>query len=344
MNYCKKCGNEIRENARFCTNCGAPNNSSDMDKVERDKGSETKQYKNNINVNSEVKSNSDINSKSKRSNLKIIIPLIIFMLIVAITGGLVFMKINASQKENMKRSIEILSVDSDNYPNIVVSIKATNYQKSLEVKNFTLKENDAFQKDLKLTEGLEENNYKISYKTSDESSKGDRNIKVACLDSDKEEIAEYSYKAPEKTKNSTQTSKSNNVVDTYDHNEIEVKQALDDYEKAYIKMVNSKDIYYIRSAIDLSGNLISEFTNLIKSFSDQNISEDLMDYKIEGIKKINDSEYEVTVYEKYYIVYGKENKSSYTDFRTNYIIDKTNSGFKAYSIKNTAALGSKTNP
>ena len=266
------------------------------------------------------------------------------MLIVAITGALVFTKINASQKENIKTSIEILNVDTDKYPNIVVSIKATNYEKSLDVKNFTLKENDAFQKDLNLSKGIEENQYKISYKTSDESTHGERNIKVACLDSDKEDVAEYSYKAPEKTQSSTQTSNSNNVVDTYDHNEIEVKQALENYENAYIRMINSKNIDYIKSSIDLSGGLISEFSSLIKSYSDQQITEDLMDHKIEDIKKINDSQYEVTVYEKYYIVYGKQKKSSYTDFRTNYIVNKTNSGFKIYSIKNTVTLGSKTNP
>lgn len=344
MNHCKKCGNEIKENAKFCTECGAPNNSSNRDGVPNDKGLESEKYKNNINDNPSVKSNSNVNNKSKKSNLKIIIPLIIGILIVAITGGLAFMKINASEKENMKRSIEVLSVDSENYPNIIVSIKATNYEKSLDVKNFTLKENDAFQKDLKLSQGIEENAYKISYKTSDESTQGDRNIKVACLDSDKEEVTEYSYKAPKKTQSSTQTSNSNNVVDTYDHNEVEVKQALDNYEKAYIKMINSKDIYYIRSSIDLSGNLISEFTSLIKSYSDQNITEDLMNYKIEDIKKINDSQYEVTVYEKYYIVYGKEKKSSYTDFRTNYIVNKTSLGFQIYSIKNTVTLGNKTNP
>ena len=310
MGHCKKCGNEINENAKFCTSCGAPNT----------------------------------NNKSKKNNLKIIVPLGALILLIAITGGLVFMKINASQKANMKKSIEILNVDIDDYPNIVVSIKATNYEKSLDVKNFTLKENDTFQKDLKLSPGVEENEYKISYKTSDESTKNDRNIKIACLDNNEEEVAEYSYKAPEKTQNSTQAHNSNNVVDTYDHNEVEVKQALDNYEKAYIRMINSKDIYYIRNSIDLSGNLISEFTDLIKSYSDQDISEDLMSYKIEDMKKINESEYQLTVYEKYYIRYGKEKKSSYTDFRTNYVIDKTNSGFQVYSIKDTVKLGSKSNP
>ena len=344
MNHCKKCGNEVKENAKFCTHCGAPNNSDDTEILYSGKGLESEEYKNNINDNSVVKSNSNINNKSKKSNLKIIIPLTIFMLIVAITGVFVFTKINASQKENTKTSIEILSVDTDKYPNIVVSIKATNYKKSLDIKNFTLKENDAFQKDLSLSKGIEENQYKISYKTSDESTHGERNIKVACLDSDKEDLAEYSYKAPEKTQSSTQTSNSNNVVDTYDHNEIDVKQALENYENSYIRMVNSKNIDYVKSSIDLSGTLISEFSSLIKSFTDQQITEDLMEHKIEDIKKINNSQYEVTVYEKYYISYGKQRKSSYTDFRTNYIVNKTNSGFKVYSIKNTVTLGSKTNP
>lgn len=338
MNYCKECGNEIQENVKFCTNCGANNNSSNTDSISNDKRSESENHKNNINVNSSVKYD-----KSKKSNLKIIIPLIIFVLLAAIAGG-VFMKINESQKENTKKSIEILNMDIDNYPNVVVSIKAINYEENLTVKNFTVKENDAFQKDLKLSEGLEKNEYKLSYKTSDEYTSGDIKIKVACLNSGNEEIAEYSYKSPEKAKTNTKTANSNNVVDTYDSNEIEVKKVLDSYENAYIRMINSRNISYIKDSIDLSGSLISEFTNLIKSYSEQRISEDLMNYKIEDIKKINDSKYEITVYEKYYILYGKENKSTYTDFRTNYIVNKTNLGFQIYSIKNTVKLGSTTNP
>lgn len=338
MNYCKKCGNEIQENVKFCTNCGENNNSSNIDSISNDKGSEYENHKNNINVNSSVKYD-----KSKKNNLKIIIPLIIFVLLAAIAGG-VFMKINESQKENMKKSIEILNMDIDNYPNVVVSIKAINYEENLTVKNFTVKENDAFQKDLKLSEVLEGNEYKISYKTSDEYTSGDIKIKVACLAADNEEIAEYSYKSPEKARTNTQAVNSNNVVDTYDSNEIEVKQVLDSYENSYIRMINSRNINYIKDSIDLSGSLISEFTNLIKSYSEQKISEDLMNYKIEDIRKINDSQYEITVYEKYYILYGKENKSTYTDFRTNYIVNKTNLGFKIYSIKNTVKLGSTTNP
>lgn len=314
MNKCKNCGSEIKDDAKFCTNCGASNDSVSKDK------------------------------KLKKRNLKIIITTIMFVLLFAIVAGVVFMKINANQKENTKKSIEILSIDVDSYPNIVVSIKADNYEKKLEIKNFTLKENNAFQKDLTLSDGIDENQYKISYKTSDESIKGERNIKVAYLDGDNEAIAEYSYNSPEQKQNSTQVSNTNNIVDTYDNNEVEVKAALENYEQAYIRMINSKNIYYIKNSIDLSGSLISEFTNLIKSYSEQRITEDLMDHKIEQINKINNSQYEVIVYEKYYISYGKDNKSSYTDFRTSYIISKTDLGFKLYSIKSTDKLSSKTNP
>ncbi len=314
MDHCKNCGSELKENAKFCSKCGAPNNSD------------------------------NINKKSNKKNLKIIVPLIIFVLLLVGVGGAVYMKINAAQKENIKRSIDVLSVNTDNYPNVVVSIKANNYPNKLDIKNFTLKENDAFQKDLTLSEGLNENEYKINYKTSDESTSGERTIKIAYLDDGNEVIAESSYKSPEKKQSSKQISNSNNVVDTYDNNEVVVKNALDDYEQAYIRMINYKDIYYIKNSIDLSGDLISEFTSLIKSYSEQGITEDLMDHKIEGINKINDSQYEVTVYEKFYISYGKAQKSTYSDYRTTYIVNKTDLGFKVCSIKNITTLGSKTNP
>lgn len=334
MYYCKKCGKEIKENDKFCTVCGTPNTFDNKELY-------TEENNDDISENEQVKPSK--NKSKKKSKLTIIL-LILAILIVGIAGGIVFMKETAIQKEKLKQTIEIVSVDAENYPNIVVSIKAENYPKSLDAKSFTIKENDIFQKDLKLSEALEGNEYKISYKTSDETASGERNIKVACLDGESEAVAEYKYKSPEKADTSTKASNSNNVVDTYDDNEIVVKQALDNYEKAYIRMINSKDTYYIKNSIDLSGNLISEFTTLIKSYSDQQINEDLINYKIEDIKKISDSEYEVTVYEKYYILYGKEKKSSYTDFRTHYIINKTNLGFQIYSIKDTVKLGSKVNP
>lgn len=152
------------------------------------------------------------------------------------------------------------------------------------------------------------------------------------------------YTASKKSNDSTTSSNSStngNVVNTYDNNEVPIKQAIDNYEKSYIRMVNSKDTYYVRDAIDLSGGLMNDFTNTVKSYSEQGINEDLIDYKIEKINKISDQQYEVTNYEKFHISYNKENKSVYTDFRTVYVLNKTSTGFKVYSIKNIDKLGSK---
>lgn len=63
------------------------------------------------------------------------------------------------------------------------------------MKNFTLKENDTFQKNLKLDMELEGNDYKISYKTSDESNSGDRNIKVSYSEDNHEVVADGNYTA-----------------------------------------------------------------------------------------------------------------------------------------------------
>lgn len=328
MNYCKKCGNEVRDGIKFCPNCGNPINLS---------------YGNNISDDMDTSSLNRI-EKKRKNKFKIIFICIIFVLLFSITAGIAYVKINTANKETAVKSIEILSVDIDKYPEITVSIKINNYENTLNIKDVTIKENDVFQKELKLSDGVNASEYKINYKTSDESDSGERNMKVACVLYGKEVIGEYSYTPPKKQQSGNQKSNSNNTVNTYDNNEIKVKAALEDYEKAYIRMINSKNIDYIKGSIDLSGGLISEFTTLIKSYSDQQITEDLISHNIEEIKKVTDSEYEVTVYEKYYISYGKERKSSYSDFRDTYIVKLTSSGFKVYAIKNVVTIGSKQNP
>ncbi|SFC51839.1 zinc ribbon domain-containing protein [Clostridium uliginosum] len=322
MNYCKKCGEIIKENAKFCSSCGSPNHLVNNKKA------------NEMNT---------IKDKTKNNNHKIIFFAIIAILIIGIIGAVTFIKISSIKKENSQTSIDVLYVDTDNYPNVILTIQANNYSKDLEMKNFTLKEEDVFQKDLKLDIGAEENQYKISYKSSGKATTGERNVKIAYLEDGKETLAEKSYSVPEKAKNDTKTvnSNSNNVVNTYDNNEIDIKNAMDRYENDYIRMVNTKDTYYIKDAIDLSGSLINEFNDMLKSFSEQKINESLINHEIEEIKKISETQYQVTIYEKFNISYGKKNESKYTDFRTTYILNKTNSGFKVYAIKKTDNLGSK---
>lgn len=266
------------------------------------------------------------------------------ILIFSVSAGVAYIKQNASHKDDATKNMEILNVDIDKYPEVTASIKINNYANKINVKNITIKENDAFQKDLKLSDGVNDNEYAISYKTSDESTSSEKNIKIACTLDNDEVTAEYSYTPPEKKQTVDKKSNSSNSVNTYDNNEIKVKNSIEDYESAYIRMINSKNIDYIKGSIDLSGGLISEFTSLIKNYSEQQIEEELVSHKIEDIKKISNSEYQVTVYEKYYISYGKNKTSSYTDFRDTYVVRSTASDFKVYSIKDVVQISSKTNP
>lgn len=328
MKCCEKCGSKLRDSSKFCPSCGNPIGSKYTDNISDDIG---------VNLHKNI-------GKKRNSALKIILICVILALLFLGAAGAAYMKINSENKANAAKTIEILSVDIDKYPEVTVSMRISNYESKLNVKDVTIKENDVFQKDLKLSDGENTNEYKVTYKTSDESDTGEKNMKVACaLDGD-EVIAEYSYTPPETKQTSNQKSNLDNTVSTYDSNEIKVKNALDSYEAAYVKMINSKNIDYIKGTIDLSGSLISEFTTLIKDYSEQQITEDLLSDNIEGIKKISDSEYEVTVYEKYYISYGKDKKSSYADFRNTYVVKSTNSVFKIYAVKNAVTISNKQNP
>ncbi|WP_236897345.1 zinc ribbon domain-containing protein [Clostridium beijerinckii] len=318
MKYCKKCGNEVSDNIKFCPKCG-----------ER--------------INSNNAPNNIVNKKRK-IGLKIALISVILILIFSVSAGVAYIKQNASHKDDATKNMEILNVDIDKYPEVTASIKINNYENKINVKNITIKENDAFQKDLKLSDGVNDNEYTISYKTSDESTSSEKNIKIACTLDNDEVTSEYSYTPPEKKQTVDKKSNSSNSVNTYDNNEIKVKNSIEDYESAYIRMINSKNIDYIKGSIDLSGGLISEFTSLIKNYSEQQIEEELVSHKIEDIKKISNSEYQVTVYEKYYISYGKNKTSSYTDFRDTYVVRSTASDFKVYSIKDVVQISSKTNP
>ncbi|WP_238899568.1 zinc ribbon domain-containing protein [Clostridium sp. YIM B02500] len=320
MKYCKKCGNEVSDNIKFCPKCG-----------ER--------------INSNNAPNNIVNKKRKIGlKIALISAILILILIFSVSVGVTYIKQNASHKDNATKNMEILNVDIDKYPEVTASIKINNYENKINVKNITIKENDAFQKDLKLSDGVNDNEYTISYKTSDESTSSEKNIKIACTLDNDEVTSEYSYTPPEKKQTVDKKSNSSNSVNTYDNNEIKVKNSIEDYESAYIRMINSKNIDYIKGSIDLSGGLISEFTSLIKNYSEQQIEEELVSHKIEDIKKISNSEYQVTVYEKYYISYGKNKTSSYTDFRDTYVVRSTASDFKVYSIKDVVQISSKTNP
>ncbi|PRR83583.1 zinc ribbon domain-containing protein [Clostridium vincentii] len=334
MSICKKCGEIVKENAKFCTKCGEVVNLSDNINISDDENVIEKIFLED--GTNEVHQD----KKTNKKKVKIILFAITTILIVSIAGTLTYIKINSNPKDESQR-IDILNADTTNYPNISIRIKTDNYSEDIVRENFTVKEDESFQKNIQLDSAIEENEYLITYNTSDESTSGKRNIKLAYLENDKEVIAEVNYLAPEKSKDTTKTVNSNNAVNTYDNNEVDIKNTMDKYLRNFIQMINNKDTYYIKEILDLNGSLLAELNDTVVSYKEQNISESLIDHKIEAINKISDTQYEVVIYEKYNIYYGKKSEYKITEFRTTYVVNKIGSAFKVYSIKKIDNLGSK---
>lgn len=337
MSFCSKCGQVLIENNKFCTKCGTPiDSSSDSDILENRKSTiNLKKNSEDINENSNYL---EENQKPSRNKFPIIIVAIIVVLVVSVMGAiLVYSKINTKQKNP---STEIINVDVTDYPSISLRVKASDYSQSLNVENFTLKEQDSFQKNLQLVSGVDENEYIISYKTSDESTSGQRNIKIAYSENNKESIAEGSYQVPEKSKDNSKAIKSDNAVTTYDNNETAVKSVIESYLSEFIQMVNSKNTSNIKNVLDSNGSILGELNSTVDSYKEQDIDEDLINHSIQAISKISENQYEVVTYEKYKIYYGKKNETKIIEFRMTYVINKTSLGFKVNSIKKIENLSS----
>lgn len=313
MKYCKKCGAQLEPDVKFCAACGNPCNADDSDK--------------------------DLNTVSgKKKTIKTICICFLAAAVLCCAGG-IFYKITAMKKsvEN-SRQIKITSIKADNYPQLQIEIKAENFEDELSEDKLSVKENEIYAKDLKLSKEAD-NKYSISY-TSGDSSYNKKTVTIAYDNNGIEKTAEADYTPKEKEQNQTVNSDNNSIVETHDSNEDDVNYAVNNYEDAYIRMVNNKDTYYIRSAIDLSGGLLGEFESLMKSYDKQRISEDLIEHKVESMNKINDSQYEVTVYERYDIYYGKEKCEKIIEYRTIYVVNNTTDGFKVSAIKNITQLSS----
>lgn len=313
MKYCKKCGAQLEPDVKFCAACGNPCNADDSHK--------------------------DLNTVSgKKKTIKTICICFLATAVLCCAGGM-FYKITAMKKsvEN-SRQIKITSIKADNYPQLQIEIKAENFEDELSEDKLSVKENEIYAKDLKLSKEAD-TKYSISY-TSGDSSYNKKTVTIAYDNNGIEKTAEADYTPKEKEQNQTVNSDNNSIVETHDSNEEDVNYAINNYEDAYIRMVNNKDTYYIRNAIDLSGGLLSEFESLIKSYDKQSISEDLIEHKVESMNKINDSQYEVTVYERYDIYYGEEKCEKIIEYRTIYVVNNTADGFKVSAIKNITQLSS----
>lgn len=301
MKYCKKCGAQIEEGAKFCSKCGAPNVGG-ADKVHKNNG------------------------------LKVFFIAATFILALAGIGFGLY-KMNNSQKED-NPEMQLVNIDVTDYPEIKAVVMISNYDNSIDNSSFIVKENDSYEKDIDV-EKDEEGNYVLTYDTSDKTSKDERKVKICYSESSSEIACETSYTPPEKEKekNVTVSGATDNTVNTYDENEIDVKNLVDKFISASVSTINSRDLYYIKSYIDLSGSLVSEYEETIESYKAQRITESLLSSRIDNIEKLGGGLYEVTTFERYRIYYGVKQENKNIDFRSVYIVKDTESGFKVNSIK-----------
>ena len=319
MKQCTRCGNKLNDDVKFCNECGML----------------VKQSGNEGNSNEEVQLNGQNNKRS--FNKKIVAVVLVVSVVILIVVGYLFFFY--SKNDNPEPEINITNISIDNYPEVSVNLKISNLKGDPNVDDFTIKEDNSFQKDLRLSQGIDTNEYIITYKTSEISSKKEINLIIAFESDDKEYTCENKYYSPEKKESQVSSSENDNTVISYE-DESTIKDAIDSYENAFIKMVNYKNINYIMNSIDSSGPLRNEFYELIKSYTEQDITESLNSYDIESMNRIN-GKYEVTVYEKYSITYGGKKENKLVDFRIVYEITKVNGKFKVYNIKYVDKLGSR---
>lgn len=335
MTTCKKCGNKLNRDAKFCIKCGASVDKENSKELEESNIEE-------IDLKKYTLKESDESIDKKKSNkiIKILLPLLLVIVLVILGFGLFWYSNRENDKiELQEASLEIIDVDVSKYPSIVLTVDAKDFSKNLNVSNFTIKEDQVFQKDITFEDGPE-GRYLLSYRTSDESKSGEISVKVAYGENNKDITSESIYIAPKKEKESKSVN-SDSTVNTYDDNETEIISLMNVYLYDFVRMVNSRNIDYTTDEVDINGDIYKSFEATLKSYEEQEITESLLEEKVQDINKISDSQYEVTTYEKYRIYYGKENKSKIMEFSTKYTIKKVNNKFKIYAINDIQKLGEK---
>ncbi|KHD16188.1 zinc ribbon domain-containing protein [Clostridium butyricum] len=297
MIKCKKCGYEIQQSAKYCTNCGC--------------------------------ANEKINNRMKFKKITIaIITIIILILSVSFT----IYKIKGIHKDT-KNTIQMINLDSTEFPDIKIEVKSSNDKIHLNSDNITIKENDSYQKNIKVD--YLEDRYIITYEASDKKSNNDRNLKICFNENNNENIIDTTYKAPDykEESKSANVEYSDNTVNTYDKNEIDIRNLMETFMNSSIKSINSKDIYYVKQYVDLNSTILSEFQKTVDSYKEQKITEDLMIFNVENIKKLNEISYEVYTFERYKIYYGAKNEINTSDFKSVYLVKYIDGEFKVNSIK-----------
>ena len=210
--------------------------------------------------------------KFKKVTIAIII---IFILGVSFT----IYKIKGIHKDT-ENTIQMINLDSTEFPNIKIEVKSSNDKIYLNSNNVTIKENDSYQKNIKVD--YLEDRYIITYESSDKKSNNDRNLKICFTENNNENIIDTTYTSPDHKEESKSANGeySNNTVNTYDKNEIDIRNLMETFMNSSIKSINSKDIYYVKEYVDLNSTILSEFQKTVDSYKEQKITEDLVTFNV----------------------------------------------------------------
>jgi serine/threonine protein kinase len=84
----------------------------------------------------------------------------------------------------------------------------------------------------------------------------------------------------------------------------DVENLIDDYLEASIKAVNQRDFSIVEPLIDPNGKRFAEQRDYNKYLEEKNITEDLLNYKVNDITKIDSTTFTVKTFEEYNITYG----------------------------------------
>lgn len=302
MKKCKNCGSVVDEKMKFCTKCGT-----------------------------------DIKKNCSKKKLAIILGLLIITSIMSLS---IFYYIYTNKKtSNDVEAVKIENINIDEYPQIHIKISKANEDELLENYKLIVKEDEIYQKNVKINKNEDGTEYDVSYECSDKKSTGNRKVIISFSKNNKEFIVDSEYEAPEIVKEKSDVvNLTDNSVNTYDENEVQVKNLMEEYLNDGIRSINNYDIYYVKDKIDPASSLIKEIEQTLVSYKEQEITESLSEYRIENIEKINDYEYEVSTFERYRINYGKKKEIKDLTFRSKYIIKKIGNSFKVNSIKEINTL------
>lgn len=329
MKYCSKCGNELNDDAKFCTKCGNLVSSA-LAKGEVINDSNLNPYKNSADYNNEDGYYDNKNEKKSKLKKILIISIIIAIVAAAIGSGAYFLTLK-TENQKLEKSVQIKQVASDGYPTVSLIVECENFDSEVTSDNITVKEGDYFPKNVSVEKSGDDSRYLISYFSPNDNAGKNLTVYLEYTNGNDDIKCSTSYVAPELK--SEKSGSTNPSLNTYDPNVEIIKSMYDNFIQGFTSMVNYSDISYTNKYVVTGSNLYNDFIISIESFKKQGITERLDGYTIQNIKRIDDNNYEVYVYESYYINYGKEHSSKIKTFNSIYTAQKSNGSFKFTDLK-----------